>query len=54
MEDTRDLQTDVNQIGDTYPTGAAALTFGEEQRGTLQNSPRGGPILPADQEKKKK
>lgn len=53
MEDTRDLQTDVNQIGDTYPTGAAALTFGEEQRGTLQNSPRGGPILPADQKKKR-
>lgn len=52
MEDTHELQTKINQIGDAYPTSAAALTFGKEQRGTLQNSPRGGPILPADQKKR--
>lgn len=40
-----------SDCGGTYPAGAAALTFGEEQRGTLQNRPRRGPILPGDQKK---
>lgn len=59
MEDTPQLQTQIHQEkgpswsvnGGTYPAGAAALTFGEEQRGTLQNRPRRGPILPGDQKK---
>lgn len=58
MEDTHHL-TLIHQekgpsgsdSGGTYPAGAAALTFGEEQRGTLQNRPRRGPILPGDQKK---
>lgn len=56
MEDTHQLQAQITGKGpswsaDTYPAGAAALTFGEEQRGTLQNRPRRGPILPGDQKK---
>lgn len=58
MEDTHH-QTQTHQekgpsgsdSGGTYPAGAAALTLGEEQRGTLQNRPGRGPILPGDQKR---
>lgn len=60
---TRTLMTELNQgkkggvtsvrgLWDTYPAGAAALTFGKEQRRTLQNRPGGGPVLSGEQKRK--
>lgn len=37
----------------TNPAGAASLTLGEQQRGTLKDGPGGSPVLPARQKRAK-
>lgn len=41
-------------LWDTYPAGAAPLSLGKEQGGTLQHCPRGRPVFPVWQNKEKK